>query len=214
VLGAEHIPKGGAILVCNHSGAIPADGPVLRQALQRERPDLPEARWLVEDQIFDTPFLGTLFNRMGAVRACPENALRLLEEHRPVIVFPEGIQGIGKPFRQRYQLKRLGRGGFAKLAVRSGLPIIPVAIVGAEEALPLMAKLPTRLLGLPYVPVTPLPLPTKWTIRFGEPLPPSATGAAPVEDPGVVQPLVDGTRGAIEGMLRSLLDERRNVFTG
>ncbi|HEY8210488.1 MAG TPA: lysophospholipid acyltransferase family protein [Myxococcaceae bacterium] len=214
VIGAEHVPEGGAILVGNHSGAIPADGPVLRQALQRERPELPEARWLVEDQIFNTPFLGTLFNRMGAVRACPENAFRLLEERRPVIVFPEGVQGIAKPFRQRYQLKRLGRGGFAKLAVRSGLPIVPVAIIGAEEAWPLLAKLPTRFLGLPYWPITPPPLPVKWTIRFGEPLKPASSGAGSAEDPGVVQPLVDGTRGAIEGMLRALLDERRSVFRG
>jgi 1-acyl-sn-glycerol-3-phosphate acyltransferase len=214
VAGVDHIPEGGAILVSNHSGAIPADGPVLRQALQRERPDLPEARWLVEDQIFDTPFLGTLFNRMGAVRACPENAFRLLEERRPVIVFPEGIQGIGKPFTQRYQLKRLGRGGFAKLAVRSGMPIVPVAVVGAEEAWPLLAKLPTRFLGLPYWPVTPPPLPAKWTIRFGEPLRPSASGATSADDPAVVQPLVDSTRGAIEGMLRALLDQRQSVFRG
>lgn len=214
VVGADHIPEGGAILVGNHSGAIPADGPVLRQALQRERPDLPEARWLVEDQIFNAPYLGTLFNRMGAVRACPENAFRLLEERRPVIVFPEGIQGIGKPFSQRYQLKRLGRGGFAKLAVRAGMPIVPVAIVGAEESLPLLAKLPTNFLGLPYWPVTPPPLPAKWTIRFGEPIRPAATGDTSADDPAVVQPLVDGTRGAIEGMLRALLDERRSIFAG
>lgn len=214
VVGAEHVPAGGAILVGNHSGAIPVDGPVLAKALGRERPDLPEARWLVEDQVFDTPFLGTLFNRIGAVRACPENALRLLEERRPVIVFPEGVQGIGKPFQQRYQLKRLGRGGFAKLAVRAGLPIVPVAIVGAEEALPLLAKLPTRFLGLPYLPVTLPPLPSKWTIRFGEPLAPPSSGAAASEDPAAVQPLVDGTRGAIEGMLRAILDERRSVFRG
>ncbi|HVE85855.1 MAG TPA: lysophospholipid acyltransferase family protein [Myxococcales bacterium] len=214
VAGAEHVPEGGAILVGNHSGAIPVDGAMLSQALARERPDLPEARWLVEDQVFDTPFIGTLFNRIGAVRACPENALRLLEEKRPVIVFPEGVQGIGKPFQQRYQLKRLGRGGFAKLAVRAGLPIVPVAIVGAEEALPLLAKLPTRFLGLPYLPVTVPPLPSKWSIRFGEPLAPDSTGPAASEDPAVVQHLVDGTRGAIEGMLRAALDQRRSVFRG
>ena len=214
VSGAEHVPAGGAILVGNHSGAIPLDGAVLAKALARERPDLPEARWLVEDQVFDTPFLGTLFNRIGAVRACPENALHLLEERRPVIVFPEGVQGIGKPFGQRYQLKRLGRGGFAKLAVRAGRPIVPVAIVGAEEALPLLARLPGRFLGLPYLPVTLPPLPSKWTIRIGEPLAPDSSGAAAAEDPAVFQPLVDRTRGAIEGMLRALLDERKSVFRG
>jgi 1-acyl-sn-glycerol-3-phosphate acyltransferase len=214
VLGADLVPEGGAMLVANHSGAVPVDGPVLHLALQRERPDLKEARWLVEDQVFHAPFLGTLFNRIGAVRACPENAQRLLEEGRPVIVFPEGIQGIGKPFQQRYQLKRLGRGGFAKLAVSARVPIVPVAVVGAEESLPLLAKLPARFLGLPYLPVTLPPLPAKWTIRFGEPIRTSGVDPATAEDPAAIQPLVDQTRGAIEGMLRAILDERKSVFRG
>lgn len=214
VIGADLVPEGGVMLVANHSGAVPVDGPVLHKALKRERPDLKEARWLVEDQVFHAPFLGTLFNRIGAVRACPENAQRLLDDRRPVIVFPEGIQGIGKPFQQRYQLKRLGRGGFAKLAVRAKVPIVPVAVVGGEEALPLLAKLPTRFLGMPYLPITVPPLPTKWTIRFGEPIGTAGLDPAASEDPAAVQPLVDQTRGAIEGMLRAILDERKSVFRG
>jgi 1-acyl-sn-glycerol-3-phosphate acyltransferase len=214
VQGASHVPAGPVLLVANHSGALPLDGPVLQQALSRERPDLQEARWLVEDQVFHAPMLGTLMNRLGAVRACPENALRLLDELRPVIVFPEGIQGLSKPFAQRYQLKRFGRGGFVKLALRTGAPIVPVAIVGAEETAPLFGKLPASLLGLPYLPLTPPPLPARWIIRFGDPismgdLPPEAA-----EDMPQVQRLTERTRESIQGMLQALLKDRRSVFAG
>ena len=214
VQGASHVPSGPVLLVANHSGALPLDGPVLQQALSRERPDLQEARWLAEDQVFHAPMLGTLMNRLGAVRACPENALRLLDELRPVIVFPEGIQGLSKPFAQRYQLKRFGRGGFVKLALRTGAPIVPVAIVGAEETVPLFGKLPASFLGLPYLPLTPPPLPARWIIRFGDPigmgdLPPEAA-----EDLSQVQRLTERTRESIQGMLQALLKDRRSVFAG
>ncbi|MFY0576041.1 lysophospholipid acyltransferase family protein [Cystobacter fuscus] len=208
------MPAGPVLLVANHSGALPFDGPMLQQALSRERPDLQEARWLAEDQVFHAPMMGTLMNRLGAVRACPENALRLLDELRPVIVFPEGSQGMGKPFAQRYQLKRFGRGGFVKLALRTGAPIVPVAIVGAEETVPLLGKLPAGFLGLDYLPVTLPPLPARWTLRFGEPigmgdLPPEAA-----EDLSQVQRLTERTRESIQGMLQALLKERRSVFSG
>ncbi|ATB38812.1 acyltransferase family protein [Cystobacter fuscus] len=214
VQGASHVPTGPVLLVANHSGALPFDGPMLQQALSRERPDLQEARWLAEDQVFHAPMMGTLMNRLGAVRACPENALRLLDELRPVIVFPEGSQGMGKPFAQRYQLKRFGRGGFVKLALRTGAPIVPVAIVGAEETVPLLGKLPAGFLGLDYLPVTLPPLPARWTLRFGEPismgdLPPEAA-----EDLSQVQRLTERTRESIQGMLQALLKERRSVFSG
>ncbi|WP_309897490.1 1-acyl-sn-glycerol-3-phosphate acyltransferase [Archangium sp.] len=214
VQGASHVPTGPVLLVANHSGALPFDGPVLQQALSRERPDLQEARWLAEDQVFHAPMLGTLMNRLGAVRACPENALRLLDELRPIIVFPEGIQGLSKPFAQRYQLKRFGRGGFVKLALRTGAPIVPVAIVGAEETAPLFGKIPASFLGLSYLPLTPPPLPARWTIRFGDPisvgdLPPEAA-----EDMSQVQRLTERTRESIQGMLQALLKERRSVFAG
>ena len=214
VQGASHVPTGPVLLVANHSGALPLDGPVLQQSLTRERPDLQEARWLAEDQVFHAPMLGTLMNRLGAVRACPENALRLLDELRPIIVFPEGIQGIGKPFAQRYQLKRFGRGGFVKLALRTGAPIVPVAIVGAEETVPLLAKLPAGFLGLPYLPVTPPPLPARWTIRFGEPIGVGDVPPEAAEDLSEVQRLTERTREAIQGMLQALLRERRSVFGG
>ena len=223
VEGAEHIPQGGALLVANHAGALPIDGPVLTEALRRTRPDLPGPRWLVEDQVFYAPLLGTLLNRLGAVRASPENATRLLAEGRCVSVFPEGVQGIGKPFRERYRLKRFGRGGFVKLALRTGVPILPVAVVGGEESLPLLAKLPAGFLGMPYLPVTPLgpiPLPAKWLIRIGAPVALPAEHTLPSGAPAgtaqlaVVEALVEKTRRRIEEMLQELLRARGTVFAG
>jgi 1-acyl-sn-glycerol-3-phosphate acyltransferase len=215
VQGADQIPPGGAILVANHSGALPYDGPVAALAILRERPDLREPRWLVEDQVFHAPVLGTLFNRLGAVRACPENALRLLDEQRPVIVFPEGYQGLSKPFAQRYQLKRFGRGGFVKLALRTGAPIIPVAIVGSEETSPLLGRIPASFLGVPYVPLTsPMPLPARWTLRFGDPIGVEGLGPDAADDLAEVTRLTERTREAIMGMLQALLRERRSVFAG
>ncbi|MDY7227911.1 lysophospholipid acyltransferase family protein [Hyalangium rubrum] len=215
VQGVEQVPSGGAILVANHSGALPFDGLVAAMTLLRERPDLREPRWLVEDQVFHAPMLGTLFNRLGAVRACPENAVRLLDEQRPVLVFPEGYQGLSKPFAQRYQLKRFGRGGFVKLALRTGAPIIPVAIVGAEETSPLLGRIPAGFLGVPYLPLTgPVPLPAKWTLRFGEPISVDALGPEDADDLAAVQRLTERTRESIQGMIQALLRERRSVFAG
>ncbi len=213
VQGIERLPRGPCLIVANHSGALPIDGPMLHTAIRRERPDLEEPRWLVEDQVFYAPFVGTLLNRLGAIRASPENAQRLLDEGRPVIVFPEGIHGIGKPFQQRYQLKRFGRGGFVKLAIRMGVPIIPAAVIGAEESLPLLAKLPGRWLGLPYVPVTPLgplPLPARWTIRFDEPFRPSA--ARGEDDLPEIARFTERTRESIQAMLSATLEQRTSVF--
>lgn len=201
VEGADLVPEGASIIVANHSGALPLDGPMLSYALQRERADLEAARWLVEDQVFHAPVLGVLMNRIGAVRAHPENAIRLLQEGRPVIVFPEGFLGISKPFTQRYQLKRFGRGGYVKLALKQKVPIVPVAIVGAEESMPLLAKLPGGMFGLPYVPLMPPPLPARWTIRFSEPV--HVDGNA--DDLAYVQQQNDRVRDTIAGMLESLL---------
>src|SRR5262249_37958133 len=130
----------------------------------------------------DLPFVGTFMSRCGAVRACPENATRLLERDEAVIVFPEGTRGIGKPYEQRYRLVRFGRGGFVRIALRTGAPIVPIAIIGSEEIHPILGRWDwlARLINLPYFPLTPtfpwlgllglVPLPSKWRIEFGAPI--------------------------------------------
>ena len=168
--GAHHVPSGPCIIVANHAGALPLDGPMLHLVLRRERPDLIDSRWLLEDQIFHAPVVGALANRLGAVRASPENAHRLLDEGRPVLVFPEGFQALSKPANERYQLRRFGRGGYVKIAARQKVPVVPVAIVGGEEAMPLLAKVPAGVFGLPYVPITVPPLPVQWRVKFGAPV--------------------------------------------
>ena len=212
VEGAQHLPTGPCVIVANHAGALPLDGPMLHLALRRERPDLLESRWLLEDQVFHAPFAGVLANRLGAVRANPENAHRLLDEGRPIIVFPEGFHGLSKPFSERYQLRRFGRGGYVKIAVRRGVPIVPAAIVGGEESMPLLAKVPARFLGVEHLPITPPPLPTRWFIRFAPAFdlsdaPPQAeTNLAWVERTNL------SVRDQIEAMITDLLRQRSSVF--
>lgn len=218
--GAEHVPEGACLLVCNHSGALPLDGPMLRTVLRRDcrRPD---ARWLVEDGVFYAPFVGTWLNRLGAVRACPENAERLLAGGTAVAVFPEGLLGLGKTVAHRYQLQRFGRGGFVKLALRTGVPIIPVAVVGAEDATPLLAKLPLKRFGAPYLPVTPtfpllgplglLPLPAQWTISFLPPVDLKRHGPAAADDHALVAQKTEEIRQSIQDELDRRLQERSSA---
>lgn len=209
--GVADVPAGASVLVANHAGALPIDGPLLHHALKRERPDLLPARWLLEDQLFHSPGLGVLWNRIGAVRASPENAMQLLAEHTPIVVFPEGFQGLSKPFAQRYQLQRFGRGGYVKIAARAGVPIVPVAIVGAEESVPLLAKLPAEALGIPFLPLTLPPLPARWFIKFGTPIVVEG-GAAAATDLALVQKLNEQVRDTIDVMLKDLLSRRDGVF--
>ena len=216
VQGAENLPRHGPLLaIANHAGALPLDGPLLRAALERSRPGL-RARWLVEDAIFHAPFVGTWLNRLGAVRACPENAQRLLEGGAGLVVFPEGVNALTKTYRRRYQLQRFGRGGFVKLALRTGAPLVPTAIVGAEESMPVLATLSAPGLGLPVLPVTPslLPLPTKWTLVFLPPIDLSKYGPADAQDLALVQRLTEEVRSAIHQALDRVRGERRSVFLG
>jgi 1-acyl-sn-glycerol-3-phosphate acyltransferase len=215
VSGVENIPRAGrAILVANHSGALPYDALMLMRAVEREHPAGRRLRPLIEDDVFHFPYLGTFLNRMGGVRACPENAERLLAEEELVAVFPEGIQGIGKLYRDRYRLQRFGRGGFVKLALRTGSPIVPVAIVGAEEATPMVARLTwlARAVGLPHLPLTPaglLPLPSKWKIHFGEPIDLAREhGKSGSDDRLLVSRLAEQVRTQIQGTIDKLLAER------
>jgi len=225
--GLERVPKEGrCLLVANHSGTLPVDGMMLRLALHHEHPQHREMRWLAEDAIFHFPFLGSISNRMGAVRACQENATRLLDRDALVAVFPEGMKGIGKLFRERYKLQRFGRGGFVKLCLRTRTPVIPVAIVGGEETNPLLARVDylTKAVGLPYLPVTPtfpflgpiglVPVPTKWKIYFGEPIHFDRHGAEAADDEILVGRLAEGVRAEIQSMLNRALVERRSVWFG
>ena len=180
--GEQRLPEAGpCLLVANRSGLLPYDGLMLAHAVERARPAGGRPRFLVADWLITLPFVQPYLARLGGVRACRENAERLLEAGRFVIAFPEGVKGAAKVFRERYRLKRFGRGGVVRVALESGVPLVPVGVVGAEEAHPILFKwhTPARALGLPFLPVTPtfpllgplgvLPLPSKWVIRIGKP---------------------------------------------
>ncbi len=154
--GLEHIPtEGGALLVANHAAAIPSDAPVIMHGIESE---LGRPCYGLADHIFKSlPVIGTYWSRLGGVVAHPDNAYRLLREQQQlVLVFPEGTKGPGKSFRERYQLRRFGRGGFVEIAMRAGVPIIPIAVVGAEESMPIVFQSATlaKALRIPYFPVT------------------------------------------------------------
>ncbi len=225
VTGLEHVPMSGrALIVANHGGPLPLDGPMLKTAIRLERGARSDFRWLAEDAFFYMPFVGAALNRLGAVRACQENAERLLRSERLVAVFPEGVKGISKLYRHRYQLQRFGRGGFVKLALRTGTPIVPAALIGGEEASPVLANLPSiaKLLDLPVLPITPtfpllgplglLPLPSQWHIVFGEPIDLSAHGPGAEHDPVVVARLSDRVRQSVQVLVDRALATRRSVF--
>jgi len=211
LLGSENLPAGGCLLVANHEGALPIEGPILRLALARQRPELPGARWLADETILRIPLLGFLLSRLGAVAATPENALQLLGDRRQLIVFPEGIQAVKKSFRHRYELRPFGRGGFVKIAARAGAPIVPVAIVGAAEASPVLANLPLQSFGLRSVPITLPPLPTKWCIRFGQPF--EVQHIDPEESSEIGQ-WSERVRSSVQQMLQETVRQRRSVFAG
>jgi len=181
--GLEKIPtEGGALLVANHAGAIPSDAPVIMHGIEKE---LGRPVYGLADYFFRTvPVLGTLWARAGGVSARPANAYRLLKEQNELaLVFPEGTKGPSKSFTDRYQLRRFGRGGFIEIAMRAGVPVIPIAVVGSEEAMPVLLRLPTlaKALGVPYFPITanllafgPLgivtPFPAKFKLRVLDPV--------------------------------------------
>ncbi|GAA0961751.1 lysophospholipid acyltransferase family protein [Actinocorallia libanotica] len=221
--GLENVPEhGGALLVANHSGTVPLDAVMLQVGLhdsvQRN------LRLLGADLVYQVPFLAHLARKSGHTLACPQDADRLLRQGELVGVFPEGFKGVGKPYDERYRLQRFGRGGFVATALRAGVPIIPCSVVGAEEIYPKIADLRplARLLGLPYFPVTPtwpllgplglVPLPSKWMIRFGEPILLEDYGPEQADDPMVVFDLTDQIRETIQHQLYDLLLRRGPAF--
>ncbi|TNY38916.1 lysophospholipid acyltransferase family protein [Thermomonospora catenispora] len=221
--GTEHIPRSGrALVVANHSGTLPLDGLILQVAVHdHARRDL---RLLGADLVYQVPVLGHLSRKAGHTLAHPADAHRLLSKDELVGVFPEGFKGVGKPFGERYRLQRFGRGGFVETALRAEAPIVPVAIVGAEEIYPKIGDVRAlaRLLGLPYFPITPtfpllgalglIPLPSKWLIRFGEPMTLKGYGPRDADDPMTVFDLTDHVRETVQQMLYDTLLERGPAF--
>jgi 1-acyl-sn-glycerol-3-phosphate acyltransferase len=223
--GMDNVPDaGGALVVGNHSGTIAIDSAMTSLALLDHHPAHRHLRLLGADLVFRTPLLAPLARKSGSTLACNADAERLLSAGELVGVWPEGFKGIGKPFSERYKLQRFGRGGFVAAALRTGKPIVPCSIVGAEEIYPMIgnAKTLARLLGLPYFPITPtfpwlgplglIPLPSKWLIEFGEPIDTESYGPAAAEDPMVVFNLTDQVRETIQQTLYRLLMQRKSVF--
>jgi 1-acyl-sn-glycerol-3-phosphate acyltransferase len=225
VRGIENIPDvGGALVVGNHSGTVAMDSLMTQVAVYDEHPRRRHLRMLGADLVFSTPFVGTMARRSGTTLAANTDAERLLAGGSLVGVWPEGFKGVGKPFSERYKLQRFGRGGFVSAALRAGVPIVPVSIVGAEEIYPILGNMPAvaRLLGMPYAPITPtfpllgplglVPLPSKWLIEFGPPIETTSFGPEAADDPMLVFDLTDQVRETIQQTLYSLLMQRKSVF--
>ncbi|MEU5419567.1 lysophospholipid acyltransferase family protein [Streptomyces sp. NPDC001407] len=225
VKGLENIPdKGAALVVANHSGTLPVDGLMLQVAVHDHHPAGRHIRMLAADLVFALPVINEISRKLGHTLACVEDAEKLLERGEVVGVMPEGFKGIGKPFSERYKLQRFGRGGFVSTALRAGAPIVPCSIVGAEEIFPMIGNSRTvaRLLGIPYFPLTPtwpwlgplglVPLPTKWTIQFGEPIPTDGYAPEAADDPMLMFNLTDQVRETIQHTLYKQLVQRRSVF--
>jgi 1-acyl-sn-glycerol-3-phosphate acyltransferase len=224
VRGAENIPaEGGALVVSNHSGTLPVDGLMTAVSIRDHTGRF--LRPLGADLVFKLPFVSDLARKGGATLASNDDAERMLRGGELVGVWPEGFKGIGKPFSERYKLQRFGRGGFVSAAIRTGVPIIPTSVVGAEEIYPLVGNIPSlaRLLGIPYLPITPLfpllgplgliPLPSKWLIEFGEPIRTDDYDVGAADDPMLVFNVTDQVRESIQQTLYSLLMKRSSVFS-
>ena len=224
VRGLEHVPDvGGALVVANHSGTIALDAVMTQVALRDRHPAHRHLRMLGADLVFQTPFVSEVARKAGHTLACMPDAQRLLERGELVGVWPEGFKGIGKPYSERYKLQRFGRGGFVSAALRTGVPIIPTAIVGAEETYPMLGNITplARLLGLPYFPMTPtfpwlgplglVPLPSRWIIEFGAPVPTDQL-LDQADDPMAVLELTDVVRERIQQALYRLLVQRESTY--
>jgi 1-acyl-sn-glycerol-3-phosphate acyltransferase len=226
--GLEKVPtSGGALLVANHAGAIPSDAPVIMHGIETE---LERPVYGLADYLFKSvPVLGTMWSRVGGVPAHPENAYRLLREQQQLaLVFPEGAKGAGKVYRDRYTLRRFGRGGFVEIAMRAGVPIVPIAVVGSEESMPILTKLPglARRLGVPYVPITVnhvlfgpvlgsvLYLPAKFRLRVLDPV---HFDVAPDEERYSRSRIMDEAediRVRLQETLYDMLQTRRSIWFG
>ena len=223
--GVENVPSTGrALLVSNHAGVLPWDGTMIKTAVFTEHSHPRHVRALVASQFMGMPVMSWFLRRSGQAVGHPDDTRRLLERDELVLVFPEGTRGTGKSFKDRYRLRRFGRGGFVATAIRAGAPIIPVSVVGSEEIYPMIGDLGpvAKFFGLPYFPVTPfwpwlgplgmIPLPSKWRIQFHAPvdvseLPPGSAG-----DQHLVMSIADEVRDVIQRGIYDNLKLRRGVF--
>jgi 1-acyl-sn-glycerol-3-phosphate acyltransferase len=223
--GLEHVPSDGAgLVVANHSGVLPFDAIMMQVGVLDEHPAHRNLRVLGADLVYTLPVVGAMAKASGSVPAHPDLAERLLKAGELVGVFPEGFKGIGKPFSSRYRLQRFGRGGFARTALRTGAPMIPCAVVGAEEIYPMVADWPelAARLKLPYFPITPLfpwlgpigaiPLPSNWIIEFCDPVPTEGFTPDQWEDEGVIAELAGKVKDVIGRKIDELLAERGPAF--
>ena len=223
--GVENVPsEGRALLVANHAGVLPWDGTMIKTAVFTEHPHPRHVRALVASQFMGMPVLSWYLRRTGQAVGHPDDTRRLLERDELVLVFPEGTKGTGKTFKDRYRLRRFGRGGFVATAIRARAPIVPVSVVGSEEIYPMVADLEplARLLGLPYFPITPfwpwlgalgmIPLPSKWRIQFHPAVHVEDEPVESAEDQHVVMALSDEVRDTIQRGLYDNLKLRRGVF--
>ncbi len=225
--GIENIPgEGRALLVANHSGQLPWDASMVASAVMLEHPNQRLVRTLYATWFPTLPFFSDMFVKCGQVLATEDNGTRLLEQDELAAVYPEGYKGVGKLFKERYHLARFGRGGFIRMALKTRAPIIPVAVVGAEETYISLAKsnVMAKLTGFPYFPISPtfpwtgllgfVPLPTKWFIDFGEPIPTGKYKAGSEQNLMLVSQLTDQVRNVVQEMIFSRLAKRRSVFFG
>ena len=224
--GLDKIPLSGpALIVANHAGAIPSDAPVIMHGIETE---LHRPVYGLADHMFKAiPLVGTMWSRVGGVAAHPQNAYRLLREQgQLVLVFPEGTKGTGKLYGERYQLRRFGRGGFVEIAMRAGVPIIPIAVVGSEEAMPTVAKIPgiAKAVGAPYAPITAnmlllgplglLPFPAKFRLKVLDPVTFDVPPDQERYSKSRVMEEAENIRGRLQEALYGMLRVRRSVWFG
>ncbi len=223
--GVQNVPgQGRGLIVANHSGVLPWDGAMIMTGIWEEHAEPRYVRTLYLDWFTQIPWVSQMLTRTGQILAHPENGERLLNEDRLVAVFPEGLKGVGKLFRDRYKLARFGRGGFARMAIRTGAPIIPTAVVGAEEIHPTFRRLHLveKAFNMPIVPLTPtfpwlgvfgfIPLPSKWKIHFCDPVPTNRYRPEDADNFLVVSKVANQVRDSIQKKIHELLKERKGVF--
>ena len=223
--GIENVPAAGrALLVANHSGVLPWDGTMIKTAIFAEHPHPRHVRALVAGLFMGMPVLSWFLRRTGQTVGHPDDTRRLLERDELVLVFPEGVKGTGKPFKDRYRLRRFGRGGFVSTAIRTGAPIIPVSVVGSEEIYPMVADAAplAKFFGLPYFPITPtwpwlgilgmIPLPSKWRIQFHPAVHTELFQSSSADDQHLVMTVADEVRNTIQKGIYDNLKLRRGVF--